>query len=62
MSVLMVAVTVLTALGRETVVRRLSANTDRITRVAGVVLVVAGLVQIYYFLFVFDGIATLSGL
>ncbi|PSP82946.1 cytochrome C biogenesis protein [Halobacteriales archaeon QS_1_68_17] len=60
MSVLMIAVTVLSALGRDTVVRRLSASTGRITRVAGAVLVVAGVVQLYYYLVVFDGLRTLG--
>jgi len=60
MAVLMIGVTVATALGRGTVVRRLSASTGRIRRVAGVVLVIAGLVQIYFFLFRFDGLATLG--
>lgn len=60
MSLLMVAVTLLSALGRDTVLRRLAANTGRITRVAGAVLVVAGVVQLYYFLVVFDGLRTLG--
>jgi cytochrome c-type biogenesis protein len=60
MVVLMVGVTLLTALGQQTVVRRLTANTRLITRVAGVVLAIAGVVQIYYFLFVFDGLAGLA--
>ncbi|WP_440990792.1 cytochrome c biogenesis CcdA family protein [Haloarchaeobius baliensis] len=60
MSLLMLAVTLLAALGRETVLRRLSASTGRLTRIAGVVLVVAGSVQLYYYLYVFDGLATLG--
>ena len=60
MSLLMLAVTLLAALGRETVLRRLSASTGRLTRIAGVVLVVAGVVQLYYYLYVFDGLATLG--
>lgn len=60
MSLLMLAVTLLAALGRAAILRRLSASTGRLTRVAGVVLVLAGLVQLYYFLFVFDGLATLG--
>ncbi|MDG5776676.1 cytochrome c biogenesis protein CcdA [Haloarculaceae archaeon H-GB2-1] len=61
MSALMVGVTMLTAVGKDTIVRRLSANTGLIRRVAGAVLVVAGVVQMYYFLFVFDGLAILLG-
>lgn len=61
MSVLMVAVTVAAALGRETLLRRLTANVQRVNRAAGVLLVVAGLVQIYFFLFVFGGLAMLTG-
>lgn len=57
MVVLLFGVTVLSAFGRDTLLRRLSANSRRITRVAGGSLVLAGLVQIYYFLFVFDGLA-----
>lgn len=60
MSVLMVGVTVAVALGHGTAVRRLGATGGRVSRVAGVVLVVAGVVQLYYYLFVFDGLATLG--
>ena len=60
MSALMVAVTVLSALGRDTVLRRLTANTGRINRAAGVVLVAAGVVQLYYYLFEFGGLRTLG--
>lgn len=60
MSVLMVGVTVGTALGRETLLRRLSRNPDRIHLLAGLLLVVAGLVQLYVFLFRFDGLAALG--
>jgi cytochrome c-type biogenesis protein len=59
MVLLMVGVTVLSALGRDALVRTAAANTGRITRVAGAVLVVAGVVQLYYFLVVFDGLAYL---
>ncbi|MFC4405524.1 cytochrome c biogenesis CcdA family protein [Haloarchaeobius iranensis] len=60
MSLLMLAVTLLAALGRAAILQRLSASTGRVTRVAGVVLVVAGVVQLYYYLVVFDGLATLG--
>jgi cytochrome c-type biogenesis protein len=60
MSVLMIGVTTLSALGRDTLVRKLSARAGLITRVAGGVMVVAGIVQIYYFLFVFDGLRILG--
>jgi cytochrome c-type biogenesis protein len=60
MSVLMIGVTTATALGRDTILRRLSAATGTISRVAGVVVVLAGLVQLYYFLVVFEGLATLG--
>ncbi|MFQ3295985.1 MAG: cytochrome c-type biogenesis protein [Halobacteriales archaeon] len=60
MSVLMIGVTTLSAVGRDTLVRRLSTRTGGITRVAGVVMVLAGVVQLYYFLFRFDGLATLG--
>lgn len=60
MSVLMILVTALSALGREALLRRLSRNVSRITRIAGVLLVLAGLVQIYLFLFEFDGLRILG--
>jgi len=60
MSVLMVGVTLAVALGRGALVRRVSSNTGLISRVAGAVLVVAGIVQIYFFLFVFGGMAALG--
>jgi cytochrome c-type biogenesis protein len=61
MSVPMVGITLLSALGRDAVLRRLSANTGRLSRAAGVVLVVAGAVQLYYYLVVFDGLSHLGG-
>ena len=60
MSVLMIGVTTLSAVGRDTLLRRVSARTGQITRLAGVVMVLAGIVQLYYFLFRFDGLATLG--
>jgi cytochrome c-type biogenesis protein len=60
MSGVMVAVTVLAGLGRDAVLRRLSARTGRIERVAGALLVVAGVAQIYLFLFRFGGLALLG--
>jgi len=60
MAVLLLVVTVLTALGRDVVVRRLAAGGERLRRAAGVVLVIAGLVQLYYFLVVFRGLSFLG--
>ena len=60
MAVLLTVVTVLTALGRGVLIRRLAAGGERIRRVAGVVLIVAGIVQLYYFVYVFDGLAMLG--
>lgn len=60
MSLLMLVVTLLAALGRSAVLRRLSGATGRLTRVAGVVLALAGVVQLYYYLVVFDGATTLG--
>lgn len=60
MSALMVFVTGLSALGRDGILRRLSRNTGRITRIAGAVLAVAGGYQIYLFLFRFEGLALLG--
>ena len=59
MSALMVVLTVLSALGREVLLRRLP-DPGRISRVAGVLLVLAGLAQLYLFVFAFDGIALLG--
>lgn len=55
----LVGVTVATAFGRDVFVDRLSDQTGRIHRLAGVLLVLAGLVQIYFYLFRFDGLSTL---
>jgi cytochrome c-type biogenesis protein len=60
MAVLLTVVTVLSALGRGVLIRRLAASGERIRRVAGVVLILAGIVQLYYFVFVFDGLAMLG--
>lgn len=60
MSVLMIVVTLLSALGRDTILHRITRNSARISRASGALLVVAGLVQLYYFAFVFDGLATLG--
>lgn len=60
MSVLMVAVTVLAGLGRGAILRRLSGRTGRIERAAGVLLVLAGVAQLYFFVFRFDGLAALG--
>lgn len=60
MSVLMIGVTVATALGRETLLRRITGRMDRIERTAGLLLVLAGVVQIYLFLFRFGGLAMLG--
>lgn len=51
MSVLMVAVSVLAAAGKATALRSLSGRTGTLTRVAGVVLVLAGIVQVAFFFF-----------
>lgn len=56
----MVAMTALAAVGRTAVLSRLSASTGRLQRVAGVVLVAAGGVQLYYYLFRFGGLAALG--
>ena len=60
MSVLMVVVTGLSALGRDAVLRRLSRNTGRVTRVAGAALALAGLYQLYLFLVRFEGLRLLG--
>ncbi|MFB6295693.1 MAG: cytochrome c biogenesis CcdA family protein [Halobacteriales archaeon] len=60
MSVVMVGVTVLAALGRETLLSRIPRRMGSIHRIAGVLLIVAGTVQVYFFLFRFDGLAMLG--
>lgn len=61
MSVLMVGVTVGTALGRDAVLARVTGRLDRLHRASGVLLVAAGLVQLYLFLFRFGGVELLLG-
>jgi len=60
MSALMVAVTGLSAVGKGALLRLAAANTRRVSRVAGVLLVAAGVAQIYLFLFEFGGLRTLG--
>lgn len=60
MSLLMIGVTALSALGKGTVLRVASRNTGLVSRVAGALLVVAGLAQIYVFLFWFGGLGMLG--
>lgn len=45
--------------GRDTLLRRPIPDSGLLARVAGVVLVVASVVQLYFFVFVFDGLASL---
>ena len=60
MSLLMIAVTVAAALGRDTLLTRVSARAGLIERVMGALLILAGLAQLYFFLFRFDGLETLG--
>lgn len=60
MSTLMVAVTLLSALGRDALVARLATHTDRISRAAGVLLVLAGCVQLYLFVVRYGGLTRLG--
>ncbi|MEF8830400.1 MAG: cytochrome c biogenesis protein CcdA [Halobacteriales archaeon] len=60
MSAVMVVVTVLAGLGKDALLRRLSDQTGRVERVAGALLVLAGLAQLYFFLFRFEGLALLG--
>jgi cytochrome c-type biogenesis protein len=54
MSVLMVAVTLLSALGREGSLHVLQRNTGGVSRLAGALLALAGVTQLYLFVFDFD--------
>lgn len=60
MAVLMVAVTTAVALGRDGLLDRLSADPERVTRLAGVLLVLGGTVQILVYLFRFGGLQQLG--
>lgn len=55
----LVGVTVATAFGRDALVGRLASRTGQIHRLAGVLLVIAGLVQLYFYLFRFDGLSSI---
>jgi cytochrome c-type biogenesis protein len=54
MATLMVVVTVLSAVGRGGVLRVLQRNTGRVSRLAGALLALAGLTQVYLYVFDFD--------
>jgi len=60
MSLLMITVTVAAALGRDALLGRLRAHTALVERAMGVLLALAGLVQLYFFLFRFDGLSVLG--
>ncbi len=60
MVLLMFLVTGLAAVGRDTLLRSVSRRSDAISRVAGVVIAAAGVVQIYLFLFRFGGMELLG--
>lgn len=60
MSVLLVATTIASALGRNTVLNRIAPRGDRLKRLSGALLVGAGLVQVYLYLFRFGGLELLG--
>ncbi|WP_276261301.1 cytochrome c biogenesis CcdA family protein [Haloglomus litoreum] len=62
MAVMMVGVTLLAAVGRAGLLRRLSGQTGRVSRLAGALLVFAGLAQIYLYVFDFDWLGGLRAL
>ncbi|PSQ38065.1 cytochrome C biogenesis protein [Halobacteriales archaeon SW_5_70_135] len=57
---LMFLVTGLAAVGRDSVLRTVSRRSGLLSRVAGLVLATAGVVQVYLFLFRFDGLELLG--
>jgi cytochrome c-type biogenesis protein len=59
MATLMIAVTLASAIGRAGLLRTLSRNTGRVSRVAGALLALAGVAQIYLFVFDFDWLGIL---
>ncbi|MFT4949990.1 MAG: cytochrome c-type biogenesis protein [Natronomonas sp.] len=62
MAVMMIGVTLLAALGRVGLLRRLSGQTGRVSRAAGALLVLAGVAQIYLYVFDFDWLGGLRAL
>lgn len=60
MSLLMVVVTGLSALSQDAILRLASGRVGAISRAAGALLVLAGIAQIYLFVFEFDGLRTLG--
>ncbi|PSQ60714.1 cytochrome C biogenesis protein [Halobacteriales archaeon SW_7_71_33] len=60
MVLLMFLVTGLAAVGRDSVLRTVSRRSGLLSRVAGLVLAAAGVVQVYLFLFRFDGLELLG--
>jgi cytochrome c-type biogenesis protein len=62
MAVMMIGVTLLAAVGRVGLLRRVSSQTGRVSRAAGGLLVVAGLAQIYLYVFDFDWLGGLRAL
>lgn len=60
MVLLLFLVTALAALGRGTLLRGLSGRSGLLTRLAGVVIAAAGVVQVYLFLFRFGGLELLG--
>lgn len=59
MAIMMLSVTLLAALGRDGLLRRLPTTGTNISRVAGGLLVLAGLAQIYLYVFDFDWLGVL---
>ncbi|MFB6301207.1 MAG: cytochrome c biogenesis CcdA family protein [Halobacteriales archaeon] len=57
---LMIGVTLLSSLGRDRIIRHLTGSADRLSRIAGVLLVAAGIIQVYLFLFRYGGLAMLG--
>jgi len=56
MAVLMVGLTVLAGLGHSGLLRQFSPDTERVTRLAGILIVLAGIVQLYLYPFEFGGL------
>ncbi|WP_247730446.1 cytochrome c biogenesis CcdA family protein [Halovivax limisalsi] len=57
---LMITITLLAALGRIAILRRISRQTGRIRRASGLLLIGAGAAQLYLFFFRYDGAAALG--
>jgi cytochrome c-type biogenesis protein len=60
MAILLVGVTALVALGKDSILQRVGTQTGRVRRTAGALMIVAGLAQLYLYLFEFGALTRLG--